>query len=907
MRPAAPTSTRPAKECGAIPDPALGTRIDRASTLLTRLLLPLAAAKLLAGLVGALFAPSLLRPLPEAPLPAAIHLVTLTVFGSAAVWLILGGRADRRALYLGAVFALIAAAFCERLVLGGLAGSPPAAVAAALTFAAGLQVEAFLPVCLWLFAREFPRSASFSRATVAATVVSWVSLVVGSVIFAGNLLGRLVPTTREAAGGILQLLEKSDYGFFWAAIFLLILPAFPFIAWKARRAEAAERRRASLFVAAFILGLGPIFLEVVLEALIPPYARWIRRPAGLLIGGLFFYPLLLSIPLTTAYSVTVHRVLDVRLIVRRALQYLLARYVVIVLAALPFVGLLIHLYRHRNEPVGELLTGPGGIFFLSTAALGLVALRMRGQLLPAIDRRFFREQYDARRILGDLVRQSRSAESPDGLASLLEQKIDEALHLESIAVLVLDGPSDTFVSPSHRSPPLPAAAALASFTTGSSQPLDVDLEAPGATLARLPESDRRWLAEGGFRLLLPLLASDGSPLGLIALGGKRSELPYAKEDRTLLADIAVSGSMALEHLIMRSSGAFTDSADGRGDGERGWAASGADEPAGECPTCFLLHPAAAQACGSCGAPLIPARVPFVLHGKFRMDRRVGAGGMGVVYQATDLLLGRPVAIKTLPRLSPERSLRMRREARAMAAVAHPGLALIFGAETWRGTPLLVLELLEGGSLGDRLRERRLTVGETLGLGAALCAAVGVLHRAGILHRDIKPSNIGYTRDGQPKLLDFGLARILEGDREPLPGGGAGLAEGSGLSQDETLTETLRTSDGHLIGTPLYMSPEATLGETPDPSFDLWALSLVLWEALTGKHPFTGENRSGTRDRILAARLPELRELRPECPQPVAAFFDSALHRRASRRPPSADEMGRRLAALGEELARAEPS
>lgn len=792
-------------------------------------------------------------------------------------------------------------------MVGGLSGTPPDAVAAALTFAAGLQVEAFLPVCLWLFAREFPRSASFSRATTAATIVARVSLVVGSVIFAGNLVGRLYPATREVAGGLLQLLEKSDYGFFWAAIFLLILPAFPFIAWKARRAEAAERRRAGLFVAAFILGLGPIFLEVVLEALIPPYARWIRRPAGLLIGGLVFYPLLLSIPLTTAYSVTVHRVLDVRLIVRRALQYLLARYVIMVLAALPFAGLLIHLYRHRTEPVGELLAGAGGIFFLSGAALGLVALRMRGRLLPAIDRRFFREQYDARRILGDLVRQSRSAESPDGLASLLEQKIDEALHLDTIAVLVLDGPSDAFVSPSHRSPPLAASSSLAAFTAGSSQPLDVDLEAPGATLARLPESDRRWLAEGGFRLLIPLLASDGSPLGLIALGGKRSELPYAKEDRTLLADIAVSGSMALEHLIMRSSGAFSDSGDGRSDEERGWAAAGSDEPAGECTTCSLLHPATTTSCGSCGTPLIPARVPFVLHGKFRMDRRVGAGGMGVVYQATDLLLGRPVAIKTLPRLSPERSLRMRREARAMAAVAHPGLALIFGAETWRGTPLLVLELLEGGSLGDRLRERRLAVGEVLELGIALSAAVAVLHRAGILHRDIKPSNIGYTRDGQPKLLDFGLARILESDREAVDGGAPTLDVDPAVSQGETLTETLRTSDGRLVGTPLYMSPEATLGETPDPSFDLWALALVLWEALTSRHPFADANRSGTRDRILAAHLPDLRELRPECPERVAEFFASALHRRPSRRPPTADELGRRLAVLRDELAATERS
>jgi len=868
-----------------------------AASVLSRLLLPLAAAKLLAGLVGAWLAPSLLQPSPAAPIPGVIHLVTLTVFGSAAIWLIAGGRSDHRALFLGAVFALIAAAFCERLVASGLTAAPVPALATALSLAARLQVEAFLPYCFWLFAREFPRSAALGRAARFADLLAAISLLAGAVIFGGNLVATLWPEAREAAGGALQLLEKTDYGVFWRVILLLTLPALPFIAWKARRAEADERRRARLFVAAFVLGLGPLFLEVVLETLIPAYARFIRRPAGLLIGGLIFYPLLLSIPLTTAYSVTVHRVLDVRLIVRRALQYLLARYVVMALAALPFAGLLVHLYRHRSEPVGELLTGAGGLFFMATTALGLLAFRTRGRLLAAIDRRFFREQYDARRILSDLVRQSRSAESPEGLAALLEQKIDQALHLDSIAVLLLDAPSQSYRSPSARSRPLARRAPLASLATGSSHPLEVDLEAFDATLARLPEEDRGWLADGGFRLLLPLLASDGSPLGLVCLGGKRSELPFTGEDRTLLADIATSGSMALEHLVMRSSAALGESGDSRTASEHGWAAAVPDEPAGECPACFRLHPSAALSCADCDAPLTPARVPYVLHGKFRMDRRVGAGGMGVVYQASDLLLDRTVAIKTLPRLSPERSLRMRREARAMAAVADPALALIFGAETWRGTPMLVLEFLEQGNLADRLARGRLPVAETLALGARLAGALEVLHRAGILHRDIKPSNIGFSGAGAAKLLDFGLARMLESEREERGGGGGPDAEGGGLSGEDTLTRTLRTSAGHLIGTPLYMSPEATLGHSPDPSFDLWGLCLVLYEAIAGRHPLAGEHRSGTRDRVVAAKFPDLRELRPDCPEEVADFFKQALHRRVTYRPRTASELGRRLREL----------
>ena len=136
--------------------------------------------------------------------------------------------------------------------------------------------------------------------------------------------------------------------------------------------------------------------------------------------------------------------------------------------------------------------------------------------------------------------------------------------------------------------------------------------------------------------------------------------------------------------------------------------------------------------------------------------------MGVVYRAKDLTLGRAVALKTLPATSPEDSARLRREARAMAAITHPNLALIFGVETWQGTPILVIEYLAGSTLAERLPTGPMAWEEVLELSLVLASVLERVHGSGILHRDVKPSNIGFTEEDVPKLLDFGLVRISAG-------------------------------------------------------------------------------------------------------------------------------------------------
>jgi hypothetical protein len=238
-------------------------------------------------------------------------------------------------------------------------------------------------------------------------------------------------------------------------------------------------------------------------------------------------------------------------------------------------------------------------------------------------------------------------------------------------------------------------------------------------------------------------------------------------------------------------------------------------------------------------------------------------------------------------------MRLRREARAMAAIVHPSLSLIYGAETWRGTPMLIIEFLEGGTLADRLAKAPLVPMQAVHLGATLSEVLHCVHSAGILHRDIKPSNIGFTKTGIPKLLDFGLARML-GDRG---GSQPPLAE---LAEEAASTSLLGTEG--IVGTPLYMSPEAISNAAPDASFDLWSLAVVLFEAIAGRNPVERTTWSATCDAIAHARIPDVREFAPDCPEPLALLLADCLSASRARRPGDARELGERLAEVAAEAA-----
>ena len=687
-----------------------------------------------------------------------------------------------------------------------------------------------------------------------------------------------------------RLLSPRYAGSYYDFLLLfLIAAAIPFLPRKLRQAPAAERRRVRLFLIALLCGFGPI-LAASLLLLIPSFSQWAAQPARRVWLDWVLYSPLLSIPFTTAYAVLVHQVLQVRLIARRALQYTLARSLAWTLAAIPAAALVLYLYQQRHHTLAEICSGWRAALLFTTASLGLLALRYRRRLLDAIDRRFFREQFDARQILPPLMTRIRDARSRREMADLVAHGIDRALHPRAVALLLSQARSGQFVDPHGRVRPLSVASPLAALLGDHSQPLDIDLGSGTDWLQRLGEEAAAWLLDGEFHLLVPVVAVDGTLAGLLALGEKRSGLPFLHEDRQLLSAISHSAALALEVMRLRQlpgrfsggeAGAETTAANARG--------------ARECFSCGRLYMPQVETCPSCKRSLETSLVPFELPGKFRFERRLGTGGMGVVYLAVDLALHRPVAVKTMRRVSIEDSLRLRREARAAAAVLHPNLAPIYGVESWFGMPMLILEYLAGGNLDDILEVRTLPPLETLDLGIALAGALDRLHAADILHRDLKPSNIGYSRDGTPKLMDFGIARVQLDLRQDTP-----LLLAPTDDEEITMTWTggppATSATPQLVGTLHYLSPEAVRGEAPTPSLDLWGLNVVLYECLTAERLFRGPIRQ-VLEEIRDAQVPNVRAQAPQCPEPLAEYFQRALHRDIQRRPASGHQMQQQLVEL----------
>jgi serine/threonine protein kinase len=406
----------------------------------------------------------------------------------------------------------------------------------------------------------------------------------------------------------------------------------------------------------------------------------------------------------------------------------------------------------------------------------------------------------------------------------------------------------------------------------------------------LTVGDREWVLDGGYSLIVTIGPADRPSTGLLLLGRKSSDAPFSREDQLFAIGLAATAALAVENATARS---LVKSAPAEAEHDL------RDEPAAECRLCGIVQSSGAATCARCRGQLSAAALPLVVLGKFKLECVLGRGGMGIVYRARDLALDRAVAIKTLPRLSADAARRMRREARTMALVTHPHLAVIHGAESWRGTPLLIVELLEGGTLSDRLLRERLTIDEALDLGMTISAALARVHDGGVLHRDIKPSNIGYMHDGTAKVLDFGLARLIES--------GAPQARPDLSARGAAQTDQFATSSASGLGpwrpagTPAYMSPEAISGRRPEPSFDLWSLAVVLFEAIAGENPF--------RARSIARTFALIEDLTPDrlcnrlgpVPDPVVAFFKRTLAHSVVERPSSARHFGEEVRRCREAL------
>ena len=258
-------------------------------------------------------------------------------------------------------------------------------------------------------------------------------------------------------------------------------------------------------------------------------------------------------------------------------------------------------------------------------------------------------------------------------------------------------------------------------------------------------------------------------------------------------------------------------------------------------------------------------------GVYRIDSLLGAGGMGEVYCARDTRLGRDVAIKILPRAftsDPERLARFEREARMLAALNHPNIGAIYGLEDADGIRALVLELVDGETLADRIARGPLPLKDVLPMARQIAEALDVAHEKGIVHRDLKPRNVALTRDGTVKVLDFGLAKATVRDR----------AAGDG-SHAPTMTIE-GTREGVVLGTAAYMSPEQARGQAVERT-DIWAFGCVLYQTLTGRAAFARDTLTDTLAAVVEGR-PNW-SLLWATPRPITRLIQRCLETDARRR------------------------
>lgn len=292
------------------------------------------------------------------------------------------------------------------------------------------------------------------------------------------------------------------------------------------------------------------------------------------------------------------------------------------------------------------------------------------------------------------------------------------------------------------------------------------------------------------------------------------------------------------------------------------------------------------------APLSDLPAPFTAPG-YEIMAELGRGGMGVVYKARQLSLQRLVALKMLREnalAGAEDLLRFQREAEAVAQVQHANIVQIFDIGQQEGRPYMALELVEGGSLAQKMKAGLLPLRQSAHIIEAVARAMHTVHERGIVHRDLKPGNILLTPDGQPKVGDFGLAKSFTHRV---------------LATEATLTQT-----GDIIGTPDYMAPEQAAGRTHDlgPQTDIYALGAILYEMLTGQKPFGGSSTVQTLQRILHEEPTPPSELQPHVPRELQTICLTCLHKDPAARYPSARALADDLRAFlaGEPIAARPP-
>jgi eukaryotic-like serine/threonine-protein kinase len=640
--------------------------------------------------------------------------------------------------------------------------------------------------------------------------------------------------------------------------------------------DANERRRIRMAVYTAVPGVAAFAIKDGAPIVAELAGRTLTFSDGVTV---FLQALVLLPAFGLVYAVGVERVLGPRTVLRRSLQYALASRTLTVAAILPVAALVVVLTWKSDQTIAD-VARDSWLTFLLLVAGSFAAFHFRDRARHWLDQRFFREEYDARKILLSLASRVRFETDPADLSAMVVHQIDAALHPNTTAILV-NGIEEGVLTPVdvlHGSAEsLPLEGGIVAMLRWSDEPLELFLHDPRSPARRLPAEEQEWLECTGARLLVPIMGQDRSLIAVIAIGEKRSEDAYTSEDRQLLASIAAQMGLGFDVARLRR----------RADSPVDAASSTmrlrtpVSLPMVECPRCGRCEESGAAACPSDGSPmqLVPG-VPRTVDNKYRIEQLIGRGGMGAVYRARDLRLNRLVAVKVVRAEllgDPDARRRFQREAQVVARLQHPAIVSVFDFGTFPdGGAYLVMELVRGEDLRHVLqREGRLDLERALPILSTVCSAIEAAHREGVLHRDLKPENILLPGgDIEAKVLDFGVAKVLD-ERQ--------------LSAADTAT--LGTAAGVIVGTPAYMAPEQLRAGTIDARTDVFSLGVIAYEMLTGDLPF---GRSSLADVVLAHSrgVPAMTGV----PASLDRAVRTALHAEPDRRPASPQAFAHLIAA-----------
>ncbi len=529
------------------------------------------------------------------------------------------------------------------------------------------------------------------------------------------------------------------------------------------------------------------------------------------------------IPVTFAYAIVRHRVLGIRVVIRRGVQYLLAKNVLRIILWLPLIAIAIDLVLHPREPLADFLFNGSWWFYLLLIASASLTLRYRTRLQSWVDRKFFRSAYEEEAILAELIDSMQACENSDEVARTVAEKLDSSLHLSSVSVLYRKEAGGLFTVGYPRGQSLGLQ-----FRGILNERVQDALQAHRAArtfteiAATVQDSDSA--SNDIFRdtLLTPISSPSGQLLGVLLLGGKKSEQPYSNRDRKLLQAVAIQMGLVLEMLTLkdqvREEGRVRIEVLGRLDQDQ-------IQLVLECPRCGACYTSPAERCIADGSTLgLTLPIERIIDRKYRLERRIGTGGMGAVYEASDLRLDRIVAVKVMTgRLFGNNSAlrRFEREARAAARLQHPSIVAIYDFGSLRGGgAYLVMQRIAGRSWrAETVRAGQIPPPRAAVWMDQLCDAMACAHSSGVIHRDLKPENLLVsppTEDGEKiTVLDFGVAK---------------------LHTFREAAEPELTSVDRVLGTYGYMSPEQRTGEPVDARTDIYSAAVIAAEILSNNRP-----------------------------------------------------------------------